>query len=25
VPEKCSPLSLAKVGWVLKVWLERVK
>jgi hypothetical protein len=25
VPEKCSPLSLAKVGWVVKVWLERVK
>lgn len=24
-PEKCSPLSLAKVGWVLKTWLERVK
>lgn len=25
VPEKCSPLSLAKVGWVLKTWLERQK
>lgn len=25
VPEKCSPLSLAKVGWVLKIWLERLK
>lgn len=25
VPEKCSALSLAKVGWVLKTWLERVK
>lgn len=25
VPEKCSALSLAKVGWVVKVWLERVK
>jgi glutaminyl-peptide cyclotransferase len=25
VPEKCSPLSLAKVGWVLKTWLARVK
>jgi len=25
VPEKCSPLSLAKVGWVTKTWLERVK
>jgi hypothetical protein len=25
VPEKCSPLSLAKVGWVVKVWVERVK
>jgi len=25
VPEKCSPLSLAKVGWVIKTWLERVK
>jgi glutaminyl-peptide cyclotransferase len=25
VPEKCSPLSLAKVGWVLKTWLERLK
>jgi Peptidase family M28 len=25
VPERCSPLSLAKVGWVLKTWLERVK
>ena len=23
IPEKCSPLSLAKVGWVLKTWLER--
>jgi glutaminyl-peptide cyclotransferase len=25
VPEKCSALSLAKVGWVIKTWLERVK
>ena len=25
VPENCSALSLAKVGWVLKTWLERVK
>jgi peptidase M28-like protein len=25
VPEKCSPQSLAKVGWVLKTWLERLK
>ncbi|HUE70735.1 MAG TPA: M28 family peptidase [Pirellulaceae bacterium] len=25
VPENCSALSLAKVGWVLKEWLERVK
>jgi len=25
VPEKCSALSLAKVGWVLKTWLERQK
>jgi glutaminyl-peptide cyclotransferase len=25
VPEKCSPQSLAKVGWVVKTWLERVK
>lgn len=25
VPERCSSLSLAKVGWVLKTWLERVK
>ena len=25
IPENCSPLSLAKVGWVLKTWLERVK
>jgi glutaminyl-peptide cyclotransferase len=25
IPERCSPLSLAKVGWVLKTWLERVK
>jgi hypothetical protein len=25
VPEKCSALSLAKVGWVLKTWLERVR
>jgi glutaminyl-peptide cyclotransferase len=25
VPERCSPLSLAKVGWVLKTWLEKVK
>jgi len=24
-PEKCSPLSLAKVGWVLKTWLQRVQ
>lgn len=25
VPENCSALSLAKVGWVLKTWLERVR
>jgi glutaminyl-peptide cyclotransferase len=25
IPENCSPLSLAKVGWVVKTWLERVK
>jgi hypothetical protein len=25
VPERCSALSLAKVGWVIKTWLERVK
>ena len=25
LPENCSALSLAKVGWVLKEWLERVK
>jgi peptidase M28-like protein len=25
IPENCSALSLAKVGWVLKEWLERVK
>jgi glutaminyl-peptide cyclotransferase len=25
IPEKCSPASLAKVGWVLKTWLERQK
>jgi Zn-dependent M28 family amino/carboxypeptidase len=25
VPANCSALSLAKVGWVLKEWLERVK
>jgi len=25
VPEKCSPASLAKVGWVLRTWLQRVK
>jgi hypothetical protein len=25
VPEHCSALSLAKVGWVLKTWLERVR
>ncbi len=25
LPDKCSPLSLAKVGWVIKTWLERVK
>jgi glutaminyl-peptide cyclotransferase len=25
VPEKCSPQSLAKVGWVVRTWLERVK
>jgi hypothetical protein len=24
-PENCSALSLAKVGWVLKEWLERTK
>jgi hypothetical protein len=24
-PEKCSPLSLAKVGWVLTTWLERLR
>ena len=25
VPEQCSPLSLAKVGWVIEEWLKRVK
>lgn len=25
VPEKCSPLSLAKVGWVLQRWLEQLR
>jgi Peptidase family M28 len=25
IPENCSALSLAKVGWVLKTWLEKVK
>ncbi|HEY2411549.1 MAG TPA: M28 family peptidase [Pirellulaceae bacterium] len=25
IPEKCSPASLAKVGWVLKTWLEQQK
>jgi peptidase M28-like protein len=25
IPEHCSALSLAKVGWVLRTWLERVK
>jgi hypothetical protein len=25
VPANCSALSLAKVGWVLKTWLERLK
>ena len=25
VPEKCSAVSLAKVGWVVKTWLQRVK
>ena len=25
VPENCSALSLAKVGWVIRTWLERVK
>jgi hypothetical protein len=25
VPQNCSALSLAKVGWVLKTWLERVR
>jgi hypothetical protein len=24
-PDKCSALSLAKVGWVVKTWLENVK
>jgi Zn-dependent M28 family amino/carboxypeptidase len=24
-PDKCSALSLAKVGWVIKTWLENVK
>jgi hypothetical protein len=24
-PENCSALSLAKVGWVMKTWLERMK
>jgi len=24
-PERCSPLSLAKVGWVLREWLKAVK
>lgn len=25
VPENCSPLSLAKVGWVVRTWLEEAK
>ncbi|MFZ5832540.1 MAG: M28 family peptidase [Planctomycetota bacterium] len=25
VPEQCSPLSLAKVGWVVRTWLEGLK
>jgi hypothetical protein len=25
VPERCSAQSLAKVGWVVRTWLERVK
>ncbi|MDX1943781.1 MAG: M28 family peptidase [Pirellulaceae bacterium] len=25
IPENCSALSLAKVGWVVRTWLERVK
>jgi hypothetical protein len=25
VPENCSALSLAKVGWVIKTWLEKTK
>jgi glutaminyl-peptide cyclotransferase len=25
VPENCSPLSLAKVGWVMLEWLKRLK
>jgi hypothetical protein len=25
VPENCSALSLAKVGWVLKTWLEKTR
>lgn len=25
VPENCSALSLAKVGWVVQTWLERVR
>ncbi len=24
-PEQCSPLSLAKVGWVIREWLKTVK
>ena len=24
-PEQCSPLSLAKVGWVIREWLETAK
>ena len=24
-PDKCSPLSLAKVGWVIEEWLKTVK
>ena len=24
-PDKCSPLSLAKVGWVIREWLKNVK
>ena len=24
-PDKCSPLSLAKVGWVIREWLKTVK